>query len=86
MGCWDKSHQSLGDAYGIILFFKKIQLDLFILSVFYLHVCMCTMGMHGALKGQKRVLDLLVLELQMIVSNHMDAGYRAWILCKNKCS
>lgn len=26
------------------------------------------------------------LELQMIVSHHVSAGYRPWVLCENKCS
>lgn len=32
--------------------------------VFCLHVCMCSVYMHGAHRGQKRVLDPLELKLQ----------------------
>lgn len=35
---------------------------------------------HG---GQKRVLDFLELELQMILSNHVDTGNKTWVLCKS---
>lgn len=43
--------------------------------------------MPGAFRGQKRVSDPLRLELQMVVSCHMDSGNWAWVLCKSsQCS
>lgn len=41
--------------------------------VFYLHVYLCTICMSGAGRSQKRVLDRLVLELQMVLRHHMGA-------------
>ena len=41
---------------------------------FCLHVCLCTTYMPGAYGVQKRVLDPLELELQTVVSHHVDAG------------
>lgn len=40
---------------------------------------MCVLAAHG---GQKRTLDLLKLELQIIVNCHMGAGNQTWVLCK----
>ena len=37
-------------------------------------------------RGQKRVLDPLELELNVIVSHHSGAGNGTWVLCKSKCS
>ena len=34
-------------------------------------VCTCKPGVHS---GKKRLLELLVLESQMVVSHHMGAG------------
>lgn len=53
---------------------KKFIHDYFLCTqLFYLHVCMCMnfIGDHG---GQKITLDTLVLELQMVVKHHVDAG------------
>jgi hypothetical protein len=56
-------------------------LDLFIL--FYLGVLLacifvCHMYTQG---GQKRMSDHLKLELQLVVSHHVDAGSLTWVLC-----
>ena len=41
--------------------------------VFDLHVCMCTAWFPGFCRSQNNVPDLLELELQMIMSCHVDA-------------
>ena len=43
--------------------------------VFCLRVCRCTVGMPGALKGQKKVLDPLELEPRMVVRHHVGTGF-----------
>lgn len=45
--------------------------------MFGLHVCLCIRHLSGALGGQKRALDPLKLELQMVVSCHVGAGNQA---------
>lgn len=37
-------------------------------------MCLCTIYVPGILGGQKTVLDVLELELQMVVSYHVGAG------------
>lgn len=44
--------------------------------VFCLPVCLCTTHVPGAQESQKRILDPLVLELWMVVSPHVGAGYQ----------
>lgn len=40
--------------------------------MFYLHVCLCFAGgVHG---DQKKALDALELELEIVVSHHVGAG------------
>lgn len=52
--------------------------------MFGLHVYMCTMCVPCILGDQKRVLDPLTLELQVVVS-HLGAG-TDWINCNStKC-
>lgn len=46
------------------------------LWMFYLFVCHCTMCMSGAHGGQKRTVDSLELELQMVGNHHRAAGNR----------
>lgn len=47
---------------------------------------MCTMYMPVALRGQKRSLDPQELEFQAVVSCHVGAGNRAWVLYnRSKC-
>lgn len=43
-------------------------------------VCACVHSAHG---GQKRVLDLLELELQDTVGLHVGTGHPTQILCKS---
>ena len=42
--------------------------------MFCLDICLCTMCMPGACRGQKRALDSLELELQRTVHYHLGAG------------
>ena len=46
-------------------------------------VSICTVYMPGAGRGQKRALDLLELELQMVVNCYVDAGNGTWVICKS---
>lgn len=55
-----------------VLFF--IALFIFCIRVFGLHVCLYTAHVSGAHGGQKRIVNPLELELQMVVSCHMGAG------------
>lgn len=43
-------------------------------------VGMCITCVPGAFGGQKRVLGLLGLEFQMVVSYHVGARNRSWVL------
>lgn len=45
--------------------------------VFCLYVCMCTMCVPGAHRGQQRTSDPPGLELQIVVSRHVGAGSSA---------
>ena len=57
------------------------------ISVISACVCICTMCMPGVLRDQKRELNHLKLELQMVVSCYVDAGNQTWVFCKSsKCS
>lgn len=51
--------------------------DLFInvlcVQIFCLHVCLCSTSMSGACKGQKGALDPLELDMEPVVSYHVDA-------------
>ena len=47
-------------------------------------ICMCTTHVPAAFRGQKRASDSLGLELQTVVSHHVDAGNWTWVLCENK--
>lgn len=48
------------------------------------YVCVCTMCTPGAQGGQKRVSDPQELELQAVVSRHVDAGNHT-VRCKKSC-
>ena len=50
-----------------------------------LPVCMYTMYVPGAHKGQKKPLHLSELELWMLLSCLLVLGFKTSILCKNKC-
>jgi hypothetical protein len=45
------------------------------------HVWLCTLCVQ-ARGGQKRALDPLELELQMVASHHVGAGNQTLVLCK----
>lgn len=49
-------------------------------SVFPEHKNMCIMCKLGARGGQKRGLDLLELELQIVVNHYVGAGNQTWVL------
>ena len=62
-----------GLLFGQLCFFIFISC----VCVFPPDVCMCTMFLSGALRGQKSVsdqIDPLELGLQMVVSHHVGAG------------
>lgn len=52
-----------------------------------LPACMSGHHMSGALGGQKKLLDLLELDLKFGVSYCMGPGNQTWVLCRSsKCS
>lgn len=48
----------------------------------FLHLCICTMCVPGAIGGQKGSMDPLELELWMVVNHHVGAGNRTQVLSK----
>ena len=46
-------------------------------------MCISTMCVHGVCGEQKKALDLLELELQMVKSYHMNAVNQTQGLCKS---
>lgn len=55
--------------------------------MFGLHIHMCFTSVPGASEGQKRALDPVKLELQMVLRHHVGTGHQVWVLRKNsKCS
>jgi len=55
--------------------------------VFYLHVCLCIVGISCTWGSLKRVLDPLRLKSWMVVSHHMRARSWTWVFCRSiKCS
>lgn len=42
--------------------------------VFGLHICLCTVCVHGPFGGYKRALDVLELELSVVVSWEPNMG------------
>jgi hypothetical protein len=67
-----------GRAEGVIGYnswkWAKDFLFYYMWMVFCLHVCLCTMCVPCAHKGQKRASDPLELDFQTVVSHHMGAG------------
>lgn len=59
---------------ALLLFLDFYKMIIFCVLMFYLHVCLCTVYMPGALGGQNRVADLLELKLRMAVCHHVGAG------------
>lgn len=49
--------------------------NLYVYDLFYLHVCLCIKWLSCAHGGQNRALDPLELELLIIISRHVGAGY-----------
>jgi hypothetical protein len=49
-------------------------------GVFCLHACLCIICTGEALRGQKKALDLLELELKMVVSCPVGTGNQTWVL------
>lgn len=61
----------------------------FLFLHFYVYVCGAEcMYMHhmpaGACKGQKKVLDLLDLELQAVAGCHVGPGNQIWLFCNRR--
>lgn len=48
--------------------------------MFFLYICLYTIRMPSAQRGQRGVLDSLELESQVVISHHMDAGYGTCVL------
>ena len=67
--------------YTQVFFFKNF----YILCtwVFYLHVYLCTTYVPGSLKCQKRVLDLLELELRAAMRYQVGDGDCIWAVFKS---
>ena len=49
-------------------------------------MCVCATFTHDAHRGQKRALDPLDLDLQMVVSQHVGAAHTPWVLWKGSQS
>lgn len=57
--------------------------DPFVLGKSALPTCMCTACMPGAHRAEKRALNPLALELQLVVRYHVGAGNETLVVCKN---
>lgn len=49
----------------------------------FVYICMHTTCMPGPHRGQKRALDTLEVELQVVVSYRASAGNWTWVLCSS---
>lgn len=49
-----------------------------------LHVCVNTVCLSGSYAGQKIALNFLELESKAVVSYHVSAGNKFWVLCKKR--
>lgn len=69
------SSESVIPTFGVCILcsFKNTVMSFF-LKFFLLHTCLWATFVYGALDGQKRTLDPLKLELQMVLSYHVGAG------------
>jgi hypothetical protein len=56
---------------------------LFSVWIFGLHCCLCTLYAPGVHGGQNCALDFLKLELEEVVSGHVNARNGTWVLWKN---
>lgn len=50
------------------------------------HLTGCGLGVTDGLQSIEKVSDPLELDLQKVVSLHMDAGNRTWVLWKSRKS
>lgn len=57
-------------------FFQFFYYFIFCIWVFCLYVCLCNTCMSGASRGQRRELDALELDLQVVVSNSVGIQLR----------
>lgn len=72
---------------GVKCLLFKIYFIILCVFVFSLHVCICTTWLPNAHRGQKRALDPLGLESQIVLSHYVCPGIRTCVLCnRNKCS
>lgn len=51
-----------------------------------MHVCLCTLCVPSALRGQEKVSDPLELELEVVVSCQLGGGIRTRILRSSRYS
>lgn len=66
---------TVGGRISSFPFDKRVLSTIFLcVQVFWLHVCKHTTCMLCTHRSQKRVLDLLELEVQMVVSCHVGSG------------
>lgn len=73
--------------FYLFLFFKIIDFVIICVCMCNLHVYMCTTYVSSTLRGQKRVLDPLKMELHIAVSHHLGSGNQTFVFCKsNTCS
>lgn len=80
--CWCSSRTNVTGVTNHILIGFKI-IFIFSVWVFCFHVCLCTTCMHGASWGQRTVSDPLELELQLVVSHHVDVENWTYVFWKN---
>lgn len=64
------SEGSIGFALHVDLFYI---LNIFGVGVFGLQVYLCIIYVSGALRGQKKMSDLLKLELQLVIKHYVGA-------------
>lgn len=70
----------LGDCFCFYFLSLKKKKDLFVF-ILCIWVSFCLdVSVHSAQGGQKRELESLRLELQMVVSRHVSVGNQTWVL------
>lgn len=68
-----------------LLLHRLIALSFYKIYLFLFSMYGCFTYMHEVPKEAiNGVLNLLVLELQMVESNHVDAGNQTWLFCKGQ--
>jgi hypothetical protein len=69
---------------GFICFdYVSIDSYIFVYLYRYRYVYACTTCMPDACRGQQRPPDVLELELEVVVGNHVIIGNRIWVLCRS---